>query len=320
MPKIERDSNHTPAPKQPVRKSSVSILDEAIDIDQLESLYVKLCLYGGNRVGKTTLAAQFPKPLLLIDCEPGSEGGAKSVKNIEGIIHLRVKTKAKFLQVIDELAQNDLKWPAKWKGQLATIVLDSATSMQDIVLKELLGLSHVPEQLNWGMVSRDQYRERSEITRETLRPLLDLSVNTVVNCKEKDHNPPDKEKPEILRGIQLESFFAAELGGATVGWLHDNCGYIGRLSIEKVYEEETTTVPLQGGKSKTKVITRDTGKTIRRLRTMLHPNYAAGFRSENPSAVPDWIECPSPQQMYQAVCDVVAGKKTKYGVYNNNSE
>src|SRR5258708_7113669 len=105
MPKIERDSNQAPPLKRPLQKPSQnvsSVLDEAIDIADLETLYIKLCLYGGNRVGKTTLAAQFPKPMLLIDCEPGSEGGAKSVKNVEGITIIRIQSKAKFARVIEE--------------------------------------------------------------------------------------------------------------------------------------------------------------------------------------------------------------------------
>lgn len=292
MPTVHKQK---PAPASNQPKQTGSILSRAISVQSLEEDYIKLVLYGQNRVGKTTLACQFPKPLLLVSFEPAKSGGAKSVKRMEGVQYLRITSTKEAVQLAVELARTTL---------YKTIVIDSATSYQDIILQEILSLPEVVEQLNWGMVSRDQYRERSEKTREALRPYLSLPAHTVICAKERDHNPPDRDKPKMLRSFQAESFFAADLGGATVGWLHDACDYIARLSIEKEVKSVTTEAVVLGKK---KEITREveTGNLVRRLRTMYHPNYAAGFRSENPSSVPEFIEDPSFQKIY----DVIQGKK-----------
>ena len=271
----------------------MDLLDRAVPVSELADDFIKMVIYGENRVGKTTLACQFPKPLLLVAMEPNKSGGARSVKKVPGVSYLRVDNSLDAVTLARQIAARG--YPYK------TVVVDSATSYQDIILKEILGLSHLPEQLNWGTVSRDQYRERSEKTREALRPYLDLECHVVVTAKQRDHNPPKDDKPEITRKQQHESFFAADLGGATVGWLHDACDYIGRLYVDKetVVQERKVTL---NGKTTLKREEVETGRVVRRLRTMYHPNYAAGFRSCDPDKVPEYIEEPTYDKI-QAVID-----------------
>ncbi len=280
-------------------KDSEDILSQIIPVSEIEDDWIKFLCYGQNRVGKTTLACEFPKPLLLVAFEPNKTGGAKSVKRVPGVSYLRVGDSLKAMELSKRLREES--------GRFKTVVLDSVTSYQDIILKEILDLPELPEQLNWGMVSRDQYRERSEKTREALRPFLSLECHVVANAKERDHNPPDKEKPQILRGQQLESFFAADLGGATVGWLQDACDYIGRLYIEKEVTTRIEKIKVLN-KVKEKEITEETGRLVRRLRTMYHPNYSAGFRSEAPESVPEFLEAGTPKEMYHKVMQVIRGE------------
>lgn len=283
----------TPGPEADAAPGSV--LSEAIPVGALPDDWIKMVIYGPNRVGKTTLACEFPKPLLLVCFEPTVTGGAKSVKRCPGVTYLRVESSDKGHRLARELAQ---------RCPFATVVLDSATSYQDIILQEILDLPEVPTQLNWGTVSQDQYRQRSERTREALRPFLALPCHTVVIAKERDHNPPDREKPKILRGEHEGSFFASDLGGATVGWLHDACDYIGRLHMAK--ETRVLGVPAgTGGEVAREVV--ETGRVVRRLRTMYHPNYMAGMRSCDPRSVPEWIEAETPKQMYDAIVRVIDG-------------
>ena len=94
-----------------------------------------------------------------------------------------------------------------------------------------------------------------------------------------------------------ECYTAADLGGQTAGWLNDACDYIGHLSIQKETVRKKQTV----GKQE---VTREeeTGRLVRRLRTMYHPNFAAGFRSANPESVPEFIDGPTYEKI-QAVID-----------------
>lgn len=290
MPQISRQTPNTPSTtsRNPASSSSgSSILSRGVPIAEVKDDSIKMVIYGQNRVGKTTLACQFPKPLLLIAMEPTKTGGARSVSKVKGVTFLRIESSREAVRLAEELRGNTT---------FKTVVVDSVTSYQDIILKEILNLPSLPEMLSWGTVSQDQYRERSEKTREALRPYLNLACHVVLTAKEKDHNPPSESRNKLTRGAQLESFFAADLGGATVGWLHDACDYIARLYIDK--ETITKKVKIAG-----EVIEREeeTGKSVRRLRTMYHPNYAAGFRSANPERVPEYIDNPSFDKIYSII-------------------
>ena len=56
-----------------------------------------------------------------------------------------------------------------------------------------------------------------------------------------------------------------------------------------------------------------TGRRIKRLRCVYHPNYAARVRA--PGHVPEFIDAPTPEERYAALMDVAAGKRTKWGYY-----
>jgi len=280
MPEIKQRVPVKMVPKKLVKKASTSVLDEAVDASALLTEYDKVCIYGQNRVGKTTLACQFPKPLLLLSFDPVQTGGAKSIMNVPGVKVLRLTSTEKAIRLGAELKQAN---PFK------TIVIDSATSLQDMVLCEIINLPEIPTVMNWGMIDMDQYRLRSEKTREVLRIFLTgLKCHTVVTAKERDHNPPKDGVPAIVRGIQQESFFSVDLGGQTAGWLQDSCDAVVQLCIMKQYREEEF-----GEDDDKQIRVIDTGKSVRKLRLLYHPNYAAGIRSSTPEKVPEFLEAPT---------------------------
>jgi hypothetical protein len=284
-----------PTPK----RATGSVLSTSIPVAELADDFIKLCVYGRNRVGKTTLACQFPKPLLLVSFEPAKTGGAKSVKKIPGVTIVQIKSSRDAFRLAEEL---------KSDTTFATHVLDTTTSYQDLILQEIIG-KPVPEQLDWGSISRDQYRDRSSKLKEALRPFLNLNVHTIMLAQEKDHNSQEKEKPKIIRTLADESFFGPDAGGAAVGWIIDACDYVGQLYMDRevIRHKEEVPIPNSGGKKKTVVHEEETGRFVRRLRTMYHPNFAAGFRSEDPETVPEYIEAPTPKGMYDEIMRVIRG-------------
>lgn len=304
MPKIAKQL--PPKVAAPVARPARagSILSRAIPVSQIADDFVKMTIYGKNRVGKTTLACCFPKPLLLVSFEPAKTGGAKSVKKVQGVTYLPIKSSQDAFALVEELT-NDI-------SGYKTVVLDTVTSYQDLILQEVIG-RQTPEQLNWGEISRDQYRDRSSKTKEALRPWLNLDCHTVLLGQEKDHNPQDKDVPKIIRSLSQESFFASDLGAAAVAWLHDACDYIGQLYLDKEVVVSTRERPKAGGGKETVEEYQETGRQVRRLRTMLHTNYAAGFRSENPDAVPEYIEGTTPQDMYDKIMKVIRGIRIAEG-------
>jgi hypothetical protein len=264
---------------------------------------------------------------LVVSFETGAAGGANSIRGIPGITFKRVDSKSTAIMLAGRLERdNRSNWRRTKSGwdklvdkdnkpiftgePFATHIVDTCTSLQDIILAELMNWRSIPVQLNWGQVGEDTYRQRSEQAKEVMRLYRDLKAHTVFIAQERDHNPNKGERNRFARKMQDESFFAADLGAATVKWLHDQCDYIARLYIEKEIMIVRNEMQLLGQDAP--VITEtpvETGKQVRRLRTMYHPNYAAGMRSPNPEAVPEWIEAKSPKEMYDRLMKVISGQK-----------
>jgi hypothetical protein len=120
---------------------------------------------------------------------------------------------------------------------------------------------------------------------------------------------------KLLPHLGQESFFAADLGAGTVKWMHDACDYIARLTIEREVKIVKRVTKLATGKTKEREEELDTGRFVRRLRTLYHPNYAAGFRSCDSAVVPEYIEAGTAQELYKEVMLVVNGEKSGKGKY-----
>lgn len=306
--------NKTLPPKPIAAKPSGngSILSRSRPIKEVVDDHVHLLLYGRNRIGKSTLACEFPKPLYLIPLEPAPNGGARSVLDVEGVTvppEVPVRT-SKEVEAIGIELQNDTYFK--------TVVLDSGTSLDAIILAEVCGWSETITMNRWGKVSRDQYTERSETMRRILRVFLGLKKHVVICCNEKDHNTKEGDKPTasgMVHDLQYQSFFAAEMGGATTRWTQDGCDFICQLQLDKEIKVETKTrkVPVAGGKPITETYEEevDTGRLIRKLRMKQHPNYSAGSRScyEEIAGIPDFVYGESPTEMYNEFMKVAIREK-----------
>lgn len=313
MPVVVKRQQAAPngPPPKPTGKPG-SILSRAIPVGNMRDSWIKMLLYGGNGIGKTTLACQFPKPLLLLSYERCPSGGARSVRKMDGVTWLRVGTPAGVdpddpqlvLKAEDVIGDTErLAAEMHESNPFKTVVFDHVTVFQDWVLEHVCG--HAVIQQGKGKVTTDQYVQRAETTKTLLRPWVDLPGHTVFIGKEKDHNPPRDEKvspntgkvqpdlrPRFLRGMQQESFVSVDLGGGTTGWLQDACEFACRLYMDKEVEVTEQEVTIMGKKSKHRS-ERETGKFVRALRTGYHPNYFARFRADVMGSVPDVIESPT---------------------------
>lgn len=283
-----------------------SILSSAVPVTTLRETHAKLCVYGRNRSGKTTLACQFKKPLLLISAEPDENGGALSVADIDRVVIIRITPpnkrlpgdkvhgSAKVVALANELVQHN---------PFATVVLDTVTSLQDIILVELMNLSKVPEMLSWGFVPDGVYQQRAEKLRETIRPIIGLNnCNVVVLAQEKDHNAAEDRggKNKILHTMQQGSFMAPALGATNAQWLQDACGYVIQIYEDEVMEEVSIPMTNLDGTAAPPVVQRvGTGKRARHLRLLYHPNFAAGGRWQFNSDMPEFVTAKTPEGLYK---------------------
>lgn len=296
-----------PVPAQTPQFPAGSVLASAVDVRTLKRQHVKLCIYGRNRSGKTSLACQFRKPILLISSEPDENGGADSVADMDGVTMVRIAPyrlkkdlvhgSAKVVAIANELATNN---------PFATVVLDTITSLQDVILVELMGLPKVPEMMSWGMVPEGVYQQRAEKLRETVRPILRLeNCNVAILAQEKDHNAQEERggKAKILHTMQQGSFMAPALGATNAQWLQDACGYVVQIYEDEVQQEMTVSQadPLTGAPLPPIVQRVGTGKRQRHLRLLYHPNFAAGGRWTFRTDMPEYVTAPSPRELYSAM-------------------
>ena len=313
MPSISRQQ----PPKQQVAPiPNGSILSTAVPVTSLREEYVKLCVYGRNRIGKTTLAAQFPKPLLFISCEPAHCGGVQSVSNVQGITLIQVEDKpiaGEKLFGRDKVAAigNELSKSNHYK----TVVLKTATSLQDIILEEMK--REFPGLPLSGRGSKDTFQMRASRLHDAMRPLLDLKhMYVIILAQEKDHNPPadDKGFPDLkaklLQTMQQGSFMAPSLGAANAQWLQDACGYVIQIYEDEVKQDVVIPQMTPQGKPLPPVTQQvGTGKRQRHLRLLYHPNFAAGGKWQYDRNMPEFVTAPTPTELYAAMAKYIPSLK-----------
>ena len=308
------------------------ILSTSVPVSKLREEYVKICFYGRNRSGKTTLAAEFAsesKPLLFISCEPDSCGGATSVSNIPNVFLQRVSHRllgqdeeGRWLDATDHrcVRRDTLKGSDKIRAigaalskphKFTTVVVDTVTSLQDIILTEIMGWEKVPEMMpDIRAVGKENYQYRAEKWRATINPILDLqNCNVIILAQEKDHNPEKDDfggKRKILHTMQQGSFMAPSLGSTNAGWLQDNCGYLIQIYEDEVMQEIVVPMNNPDG-TPAAPITRQvpTGRRQRHLRLLYHPNFAAGGRWQFDRNVPEFVTAPTPRELYREMAKFI---------------
>lgn len=305
MPSVNRTipiNNHRRGIKPPTQQRD-PLLD-GVPIEELTDDWIHGLIYGRNRIGKTTLACQFPKPLALIAVEHTQTGGAISVKKIPGITVYRYKTSEQ-VKTLGERLHSDKTFQS--------VVVDSGTSLDEIMLAEVCGWDSPTVMNRFKKVTEDEYTERSERMRKVLRTFLDLETKHVlILANEKDHNPPKgKEVPRnaLVRMAQSESFFAAAMGAGTTRWTMDGCNCVCQMYMEKEIVLRKRVLGKKGTPTYKEIETPyETGRFVRRLRMQYHPNYAAGVRSADPMNVPEYVEGETPEELYNNLMAVVKGE------------
>lgn len=295
-----------------------SLLAGAVPVTSLREDKVTVAIYGRNRSGKTSLAAQFPKPLLFVSCEPAHCGAVQSVSNMEGITLIHIEPQKVFGKEMSgrqrlEAVAKELAGSNHYK----TVVLKTATSLQDLVLEEMK--VEFPNLAMTGKAAKDTWGMRANRLHDTLRAYLDLKklMHVVIISQEKDHNPPrDSEsgfpdlKAKLLQTMQEGSFMAPALGAANAQWLYDNCGYMMQLYEDEVTQEVIVPMNNPDGTPAEPVKTRmGTGKRARHLRLQYHPNFAAGGKWQYDPNLPEFVTAPDPQGLYNAMAAFIPALK-----------
>lgn len=280
-----------------------SILSRVIPVNQVTKGGLKMNVYGRPKTGKTVFACTFPKPLLIL----GTEDGTQSVKNIAGVNFLRivgnksvpVEVKENYVH-LDELA--DL-FQELTKSDYKTIVLDTASGLQDLVYTDVMGLEDTP--IMKMLPSKNQNQLYSSRTRALIRDILKIPKNVVIIAHEKEHimgRGDDEEQVESSASEMVTPLISSALSSAVCRFLFGEVDYICQTFVrEEVIERVVET------KNEKRVIQSKGQKIEYCLGIGPHPIYTRGFRysSQDPKfKLPDVVVNPT----YDKIVKLIQGQ------------
>lgn len=289
MPKIDK-----PAEVQP----SGGILSRIGPLRATNLGRLRMSLYGEAKTGKTRLAATFPKPLLLI----GSEDGVASIAGTKGVDFVQLEVGdvcTDFSRIVEALEKGNLLHQGK---PYATVVLDTASSLRDLRISEILGWTKVPEQKGFGFASMDQWNQCAQNLKDMMKSLLDLTkqsnVNIVIIAHEQVFTPSEAEKSRGHENIEVRA--GSALGKSTCLWLNKEVDYIAQTLIRNQVQISKSTT--DGVEMEVSV---PTGRKEYALRVGPHSYYYTGFRLPNGRVLTeDFIIDPT----YEKLAALIAGK------------
>lgn len=223
---------------------------------------IRMNLYGRSGTGKTTLWSTFPKPIQVLLCSgtdtPGELRSINTAENRKVISPVVIRESS---QIKEELTKKHSSGE-----DFATRVLDHATGLQHLNLKEILGLEEIPAQLSWGLATQQEWGQCALQMKELLRSFLSLTCITVVVAQEREFNI-DSESDLIM------PFVASALTPSVTGWLNPACDCICQTFIR----QKTETKEIKIGKKKVKT-TQQVGGVEYCLRTGPHGVYTTKLR------------------------------------------
>lgn len=176
---------------------------------------IKCLLYGQSGTGKTTLWATFPDPILAVVCSGGlTAGELRSVDTPEN--------KGRIKQVVIERSSEvaEVAGAAVEMG-FRTLVLDHATGLQDLILKEILGLDEIPAQRPILGDNKRTWGEVANQGKQALRSLLNARCNVVVIAQERTFGFEEDTVSDVIRPT-----VGAALTPSLTGWLNPACDYV----------------------------------------------------------------------------------------------
>lgn len=269
----------------PAKKEGVLSRIRPIGFDEDEGL--KVLLYGRSGTGKTTIWATFPKPILAVLSSGGSQPGElRSIDTPE----YRQTVQQVALERADEMREL-VDYLNTHREEYATVVLDHATGLQDLILKDLLNLSEIPAQKGWGIATQQDWGQVGTQFKEYIRAILSLRCNVVIVAQEREFNTEnvsDVIKPTVGAGLTP----------SITGWLNAAVDYICQTFIR---QKEVTKIMKVGAGPKAKTVTRVEkvpGQVEYCLRTGADEVYTTKFRKPRGQPLPQAIVDPSYEQIY----------------------
>lgn len=290
MPPVVTKQTPTTTKRTTPTSRSGNVIDRIASIDFDKNEGIKVLVYGESGTGKTTFWSSFPGPILAVICSGGNKPGElRSVdtpENRKKIKQVTLNESSELKELIEYLPGSDFN----------TVVLDHTSGLQDLIMKELLGLDVIPAQKSFGMASQQTYGQCTQMMKEYLRALLGLPINVVLVAQQRTFGGKDDGlDPELIKPT-----VGAGLVPSLTGWVNSACDYCVNTFVQPKFVEKTNMI---AGKPMT---TRVKEKGVEfALRTGKHEVYYTKFRLPLGSVLPDAVVNPT----YDKIIALIKGKQ-----------
>lgn len=283
MPAINREASRSgaqghqsanPSVRLPQQTKPANLFNDAVPVSSLPTDGVKFLIFGMSGTGKTTLACDFPKPLLLVRPEE-VEDGSRSVRTVPGVDVTPC--------MVDPNQLSEVVEGQRSTGKYRTIVLDGVDRLQDLVTKKHMGLHDVPVQMTYMAVPEADWNIIGITLKAHIRDLLRLTVqgtNVVLLGGERSVGEGDDRNKQ--RRFQSQApHIMVSLTPSTTGWLHAICDYnVHTFTRPKTIEVEGT---VAGKKQK---MTKQIDQQDFCLHVAAHDLYMTKFRKPKEQELP----------------------------------
>lgn len=240
-------------------------------------LSLKVSIYGLSGTGKTTFASTFPKPALVVKFEEGTN----SVYNIKGLDDVPVFKGEEIKELVESTEVLRYK----------TLIIDNATELQAMVLKEVLGIEELPAQMGWGVADQKQWQQVTLRTKEYLRAFLGLASERHVVILAQEREFASEAGSELVL-----PHISSALSPSNMAWLNAACDI-----VCQTYKRQEVKTKLTKVKEKTIKTSVPTGKIEYCLRTGPHEVYFTKFRLPKTVELPECIVDPNYEKLVEAI-------------------
>lgn len=285
MPKVTQQVAPKKAPaKAPAKPKAAGVIGRIQPMELVEA-WLRVCLYGQSGSGKTTFWGSFPGKILAVISSGGDQPGEllslNTPEHKAKIDTVNIQASGECHEVAAYLQANP--------GTYSTLVLDHASSLQDLVLREILNLTQLPAQLSWGLATQQQYGQVALQMKEILRGFLNVPAHSVIVAQEREFNTDNDES-------LLMPYVSAALSPSVAGWLAPACDYV--VQTYKRPKTKEVVVKVAGKEVKKTVAA---GGVEFCLRTAPNAVYTTKFRLPKGTELPDHLVNPTFEDFYALV-------------------
>lgn len=177
MPKVKPSKRREP--------KTISEADIGIrPVGQREHKNRSFVFYGRSASGKTTIAASFPKPLLLLDCK---DEGEDSISDVKGVFVKEIRSSDDMEKAYWYVKQN----PKKFKS----VCIDTMTGYQQILIEEISG-AEPGKAGNWGSMRKQDWGDVASEMKRTVIDWRDLPVEMVFIAQDRVFGGGEEDEAE----------------------------------------------------------------------------------------------------------------------------